>query len=359
MRKKTLAIRFYNAENLGDDLFLYIAAERYKNVNIITNGAQVPADISGKSVRVLTPIKSVVLRGLDKLFHTNLALKSITKKVDAFAYIGGSILIEGEDIKRWYSERALFTSSKAPAFILGSNIGPYSSADFLSIVEDIFKASADVCLRDANSYALVSGLDNVRLSTDIAFSLNTEAYAAISSTKNVIVSIIDSYKKFGTDVARKYDRAIASLTKKLTEEGYRVTYMSFCKYEGDEKACERIASLLPREIREKVQLFNYRGNLQESLQLLASSELIIGSRFHANILGLVFGKKVLPMAYSDKTINILKDMNFPGQIIDIRKIDSFDVDTVDFDSIPIVDVSAQKKLAETQFQELDKVLTRA
>jgi colanic acid/amylovoran biosynthesis protein len=112
------------------------------------------------------------------------------------------------------------------------------------------------------------------------------------------------------------------------------------------------------ELRKKIETYMYRGDLDEALTVLAKSEVVVASRFHASILGLLFGKKVLPMAYSDKTTNILNDMNFEGPVIDIRKIDEFDGSTFDFSSLKINDVSAQKTLAEKQFQELDKVLTR-
>ena len=76
------------------------------------------------------------------------------------------------------------------------------------------------------------------------------------------------------------------------------------------------------------------------------------------ILGLLFGKKVLPVAYSDKTINILNDMGFIGPVIDINNIDNFDVKAFDLSSLKINDIDTQKNLAEKQFRELDKVLEK-
>ena len=39
-------------------------------------------------------------------------------------------------------------------------------------------------------------------------------------------------------------------------------------------------------------------------------------------------KAVIPMMYSDKTKNILEDMNFKGKILDIRKLDSFNAEEI-------------------------------
>ena len=73
---------------------------------------------------------------------------------------------------------------------------------------------------------------------------------------------------------------------------------------------------------------------------------------------MVFGKKILPIAYSDKTINILSDMKYPGPIVDIRTIDNFNINELDFNNIQVADISKLKILAEKQFSELDKVLVK-
>ena len=72
----------------------------------------------------------------------------------------------------------------------------------------------------------------------------------------------------------------------------------------------------------------------------------------------MFGKKVLPIVYSDKTLNILRDLDFDGPIFDIREIDKFSGRKFDVSSLRLNDVSKQKKLAEKQFQELDKILEK-
>lgn len=134
--------------------------------------------------------------------------------------------------------------------------------------------------------------------------------------------------------------------------------MSFCKDEGDEDAIEYIRSRLDKRTRESVSVFKYYNNLDEALSLISGSEIVVASRFHAAILGLLFCAKVLPMAYSDKTTNILRDMNFKGPVVDIRKIEHFDGSSIDFSSLETNDVSKQVQLAEKQFQELDKVLVK-
>ena len=259
----------------------------------------------------------------------------------------------------WRREKQFYDSLDKPYYILGSNIGPYSSPEFIKIVHSIFSRAEDVCLRDSYSYELVKDLDNVRLATDIVFTLDVSKYKCDTESNNHVISVIDVFRKFDGETYKKYNETIAKIIKKLlADDESSVTLMSFCEKEGDENACATIMSLLPEDIKDRVETYRYKGNISEALQVLAGAKTIIGSRFHANILGMVFGKKILPIAYSDKTINILSDMKYPGPIVDIRTIDNFNINELDFDNIQVIDISKLKILAEKQFSELDKVLVK-
>ena len=90
---------------------------------------------------------------------------------------------------------------------------------------------------------------------------------------------------------------------------------------------------------------------------MGDCQIVVGSRFHANILGLVLNKTIIPIAYSDKTINVLKDINFKGPILDIRDLEQFNFDFPTEEELNYkLDISEQRKNAELHFKELDKVL---
>ena len=62
------------------------------------------------------------------------------------------------------------------------------------------------------------------------------------------------------------------------------------------------------------------------LSAIAESEVIVGTRFHASILGLAAGCKVLPIIYSDKTSHSLDDIGFASDIrLDLRNFKSDDI----------------------------------
>ena len=69
------------------------------------------------------------------------------------------------------------------------------------------------------------------------------------------------------------------------------------------------------------------------------------------------GKTVIPVLYSDKTKNVLDDLNFEGLIIDIRELDKFDLSLLNDNVLHYhLDVSEAIKSAQTHFDKLDERL---
>lgn len=355
---KNVAVRYYDSQNLGDDLLVYIASNRYSDPFFVSPITKRKVFQEEENVKQAQGFALFFTYKVLRKFFRKTCMPQYGYNIDLLLYIGGSIFIEGKNPKKWRCEEKFYEGLTIPYYILDPNVGPYETSEFLNVVIRILAAAKDVCLRDNKSYSLVQNLPNTRVSTDVAFLLDTEPYKETGHEKRAIFSLIDGYRKFDSEIAGRYETEVRKMTIQLINRGYDITYMSFCKYEGDEVVNARIMASLPKEMQRRVNKFNYSGNIREALSLISTSELIIASRFHASVLGLVFGKKVLPMAYSDKTVDILTDIEFPGTVIDIRKMKDFDSQTVDFDSIPIMDASPLRELAEVQFQELDKILTR-
>lgn len=356
---KKVLLRFYSANNLGDDLFIKIITERYKNQFSLISYVNAPFLKSIKNITVYkNRIFAALSRRLSKLFSvSNIWLSLLAKKNDLFVYIGGSIFMEQDNLPSWKKEKKYYDDLSIDYYILGLNFGPYTTSEFKNLTTDIFKEAKDVCFRDKASYELFNDLNTTRLATDVAFSMDTSKYT-VSNEKVTIFSLINCEGRFDQKIAEKYEREIGVMTKKLVEDGYKVIYMSFCQYESDETVNHRVLAGLDKTTASNVELFKYYSNLEEALALIAKCEIIIATRFHAIILGLLFSKKVLPLAYSKKTLNILQDLDFKGDVIDINNIEGFNGKDVDFIKLKITDVTEQVNLAHLQFQELDKVLVR-
>lgn len=355
---KKVLLKYYNTNNLGDDLFVKIITERYANSFTIINRRSNKYFSSAKNVRIVkNPLLYFAFRLFEKIGYNNPLIKFLAKKNDIFVYIGGSIFIEADNISHWRKEKDFYKNLSLPYYILGSNFGPAHTSDFTEVIRDIVRGAEDVCFRDEKSYEVFKDLSSARVATDIAFTLNPKPYVA-SDKNTVVISVINADHRFSPELAKKYRQKIAQLAEKFINQQREVVLMSFCRYEGDLSSAEAIRDLMPQSFAEQVKIYDYNGDLEGALGVLGAANIIVGGRFHATILGLVLGKKVLPMAYSDKTINILNDIGFKGPVVDMRDVDNFNVERFDVSLLEANEISSQLVLAEKQFEQLDKVLIR-
>lgn len=343
---KKIYLKAYLKHNLGDDLFVYIIANRYKNVTFKT--------ILNKNYNLNINNLDVCKTGFRSKLITLISLKKyslerlLMKKSDASVLIGGSLFIE----KKNELSKKYYLGEGHPYYIMGSNFGPYKTKQYYDKIYNMLKDANDVCFRDKYSYDLFKTLDNVRIAPDIVFSFDASRFINNDSKKKVVISVIDCTNRNIKNNKEKYENKIIEMINYFQSNDYKVTLMSFCKYEGDEKAIDSIISKV-----NNVEKYYYNGDLNGALGLLGESDIIVGSRFHANILGLVMNKTIIPIAYSDKTINTLNDINFKGRILDIRNIDEFDVSTLsDLDLNYKLNIDKYRKEAEKHFKELDRFL---
>lgn len=361
---KTIIIYAYTQLNLGDDLFIKILCDRYPNTKFIIQGngykdknLNIPNlecyEVDFFIIRALNKLLKTI--GLEKFEIMGVQEKLLSRKANASVYIGGSIFIQHENWKKQLYLLKKRVLKKYPFYFIGCNFGPYSSEEFYREYKNLFSKCEDVCFREEYSYNLFKDMDNIRKADDVVFSLKVSTG---NKNNNVVISVIDletrkSLKLYG----KEYINKMKQLCKYIIDRGDQVTLMSFCKGEGDEKAINKILDLLTKEYREKVAISCYSGNIEEALDMLGSSKLVVGTRFHAMILGFTLGIPVFPIVYSDKMKNVLEDINFTGRSVRVEEIGSIDVEEI-YNSIYTnwIDVSKQRQEAEKQFLALDELL---
>lgn len=349
-----ILIKAYFKNNLGDDLFLKIVSERYEKEFIAICSPKYKYLSRYRNIRFnKSYIEYYIYRIVEKILKKPKILeKKFLKKADILLTIGGSIFIEN---KMWSQEeiKEVYPYDK-PHYILGANFGPYHSENYKDNIEKIvFNNAQDVCFRDNYSYDLFKKNKIIRKAPDIIFSLDV-SNIRITEKKKIVISVIDCSGRFSKEISDQYDKTIIKIINYFVNKKYEIVLMSFCKKEGDEKAINRIKKTCNKELRRKIKHYYYRGNINEALSILGDSKIVFGSRFHANILGLIMNKTIIPIAYSDKTINVMRDINFKGKIIDIRKIKEFSINELTEDDLNYkCDVGIQKKEAEKHFEKLD------
>lgn len=355
---KKIYLEAYLFKNLGDDLFVKIITERYKNIRFYAQTREhYKKSTFNNNLKLYSNIGIGIINKLyENLFHKyNYVGKKLKDKCDYMVSIGGSIFMEKEDFSKVEKQFSIYDDSK-PLYILGANFGPYKTQKYKNFVKNILEKAQDVSFRDEKSYKEFNELKNVRFNSDIVFGLNLDNIE-IKDSNNVVISVVECNLKGLAKEKEEYEKLLLQLIHILITKGYNITLMSFCKKQGDEKVIKSLCKRCNTSEKKHIKKFYYRGNIDEALEEIAQSKIVIGSRFHANIIGLLMKKKVIPIAYSDKTINVLKDLSFKGNIIDIRNLKNVNIDKLDIENIETISsLDSNISSARNQFKKLDEVL---
>lgn len=354
----------YLALNFGDDLFLDIILKRYPNVTFITNyvGERYEKffkNYSNVTKRNYTLIHKI-LRRLT-IYNQLENYDEIAKECECVIFLGGSIFRDEPYHSSLYLERnkivSTFLKYKKKVFVLGSNFGPVINKNFYKDYYNFFKKCTDVCFRDSYSKNLFEDLDNVRQAPDIVFNLDISSYKRIEEEKLIGYSIIDFKHKFGLEkYHRVYVEGITKNIKAMIKQGYNCEILSFCEIEGDLSVAYEIKNNLTEEEKKFFEIKSYDGNIDEIIKQIAKYKYFIASRFHANILGLLLGKKLCPVVYNQKILNLLNDLQYSGGIIKVENLS-------ELSNIRILETSKEYQLdnkiikeSENHFSKLDKLL---
>lgn len=338
-------INAYLEKNLGDDLFVKILTQRYLEHQFysISRGQK------GYSKDNLVVYSNKYLFRIIKKFQLE---KFLANRCDLVVSIGGSMYMENNDSNR------NFSLGKNKYYILGSNFGPYTTEKYFNNLYNFFSKAEDICFREAFSYELFKNLPNVRYAADVVFNLNTQNIKN-TNRKRVIISIISCEEKIDKKYTKDYEQKIIEMMEIWNQNDYEICLMSFCESENDEKAIESILNKCDKKLKEKIETYYYKGDVDEALNIIGDSQIVVGSRFHANIIGLLLEKKIIPILYSDKTKHVLEDMNIKTRGIDIRKMKNYDIaKEVQDNIIENYDISEIKENAKKQFEKLDNILGR-
>ena len=372
--KQTYLIRAYTAFNLGDDLFLKILFERYPNCKFVlftqnTNYLKFIQAYPNVRIACFNMFEYTILGVLRKLSFQNLYiylykhfLSRKCKKYDGYVSIGGSIFIQNKseltlmDFIYRVIVRDIFINK--PKFIIGANFGPIKTTGYTLFYKQLFSHFTDICFREKYSYSLFKDLINVRCASDVIFQLTLPT---TKKEKNSLgFSIIDIDRRTELSAySSKYYKLIAALVSLSIRRGQIPYMVSFCEHEGDERAINKIISLLDINERTRIKKLMYKGNVDDFLPKYSSLESVFTTRFHAMILGFMGKQNIYPLIYSDKMMNVINDLNYNGKYLRIDSPIYPDADTLlndIHDNQMCCSIDNVKAKSVAQFKILDKYL---
>lgn len=308
-------LNFFNKGNLGDDLFVRIVCKEFREFKFVTVG-------NPKYKHLFSNIKNLNYIAIP---HTGFIFKKQSRTI---LFPIGSGFMEPSPAKKTREKERHDSFFIEKTIILSSNFGPYKSKEFLSYYKQLFNKALFVSFREKNSFDLFSKLPNknIYLFPDLAFlapSLN-ETFSCKNKTRDLVIIPTNIYKDMDCDSIQKSNAYIVSIRRflqKYSDKYDKITFINFCNEQGDGDITNKILSPF-NQIKDKVEIIDYDSSakLLEILNTIKSASLVVSSRYHGVILGLAYHVKTISVSYSDKTKNVLSDLN----LSDIN-VDAFDL----------------------------------
>lgn len=364
--KKNFLVHAYLCKNLGDDLFVRILCNRYPKArfHVVLDEAQREhfKDVENLIVHTANDFavkfhnKWMALRKKEGNYWNHLL-----KTCDGSIHIGGSVFTQHlDDYSAFFNMDAKLANTSKAHFMIGGNFGPFTNPAYLEDYKALFPKYKGLVFRDSYSAGMFPDFPNITYASDVVFQYENKEIVS-RTTKTVAISIIALEHRGGkyslAEYAQDYYKAMAYTANYYIDKGYKVNFLSFCEFEHDTMAYAEICKLLPEEKMSEVSHVCYRDNLNEILQAIADCDYLIGTRFHSVILGFLYGKRVLPIVYGEKTSHVLEDMNFDFSI-DIKDMNLEKLETMlnELEKREAFDISYQKKDSARQFMYLDKYI---
>lgn len=359
MLRKNVMVYAYTRYNLGDDLLIKILCDRYKEnrfaIYTYPQYRNVFSECGNIEIFPNTSLLSKIINKFGIFFgEINAYERRIAKKCDLCVCITGSLFIQGGDNWKPYLEYMQSRKIKGKAYFqIGSNFGPYTDPLFFEGFKELFSSYTDICFREDYSYSLFSDLPNVRVAPDVVLSGNYKKYMDLPQERRVACSVIDLSNR--PDLIKykdSYMNALEEICRSYLKQGYIVDLLSFCRSEGDENAIEELEQRINNE-----NLIHHSyvtdTDLDGMLNCIGKAEIVIASRFHAMILGWCMGKKTLPIIYSQKMKNVIRDFGYKGSYYDIKEHCKFDINQM---TPRFFDVGSFCEKSNDQFEKLDSYL---
>lgn len=348
--------------NLGDDLFVKILLERYKDVSfsILIDRRYSSFLNEFKNVKIVN--YNFIRKGIEKISRRFLNRRIVFNRYqgrnDATVLISGSAFIQQHNYDAQIKTFENDINKVDNYFMLGINFGPYSEENYKDRFKNVFGNCTDVCFREKFSYDLFADLKNVRCKPDVVFTLDKEKYISRTNSKKIGISVIDLIHRDDLkEYTKKYEDKIVDIILEFINDDYEINLYSFCKIQNDEECVERIIGKIPENKRDRINRKYYKGDIDYILNSIAEDEYIIATRFHAMILGWIFNKKVYPLIYSNKMKNVIDDLDFEGEYSFIQDIDNLNVNVIKEHSSRLTNIKDIEKEANKQFNKLDNFLS--
>lgn len=318
-KKSVLLLGAYGRGNVGDDVFTICASNLFQDYTIYMNSANdllLPGETDNKIHTLSTVDKGDILKKISVFIHTKQVI-----------YWGGDLWVELYGTK--YPRQLLYKmvlmntllrlAGKNVAYV-GSGIGQLRGFS-LQLARLSASMAKKIVVRDERSARLLNR-KNIVVLPDIAINVPYNNPTLHKKSKSRVFSVVISVLWSIPNPKQSFPRvikAIADVINKLPSDKFEITllpmHVSGNEGRDDLWASEQLAELINRKSD-----IHLKRDLKSAVELLKNSNLIIGSRLHACILGVVNSTPTIGISYRPKVRSFFIENNLEKYCIDLDEV---------------------------------------
>jgi polysaccharide pyruvyl transferase WcaK-like protein len=234
---------------------------------------------------------------------------------------------------RWASLARL---GRVPMVYASVGAGPIDRRLSAFFIRTALSSSERISVRDHYSAELLRSLGvkgPVQIAPDMGWGLperflgrdreKREAAAPLIVGLNAMAYADPRYWREGDPrVFETYMARMAEFARRLLDAGYRLRLFS-SQIPSDQLVAEELVGLIgesgPYDPERLEWTFDRIGSVEDLVEVIASSDIVVAARFHSVLLPLLLGVPVLALAYHQKTSELLASVGRPEQGLDIKE----------------------------------------
>lgn len=218
-----------------------------------------------------------------------------------------------------------------PTAVIGCNIGPFTGKIQESQILKKLRSYDTITVRERFSEQYLNA-NNIPCSyfPDIAFTIPDEW---IPRTGHGNCLGISAYRRQGENNMPFFLAMAKTADKFIMRTGEKVLLFAFdLGEENDMAAASTIRTL--SEFPNQIEIIAHDDCGENIIKGIKRCSCVVAARFHMIVMALRMGISFVPVAYSNKTRNLLNDINYNGNVYSIESIDEYNIDELILNAKP-------------------------
>ncbi len=241
-------------------------------------------------------------------------------RISDLVILGGGGLLTDEKIKAmllWGYHILLFSLLRKKIVLLGNSIGPVKTFFGKMILNFILKRAVHINLRDnisRNALGSKVPSEKISVSADLAFCNETPLHIPIKKRQVAI-----SLRPWISDETPILATIADFCNKTLIPAGYSIVLLPFQTFQDNDRVV--LHKLYDRILNKRnVQYVAGELELQEILDILSESEVVLGMRLHALILATMTGTPFIGLGYSQKVRGFTEEAGQDSYYVELANL---------------------------------------